>query len=314
MQETFNNNHLDNLHSELDLLEIFSVLFRGKWKIISLTAFISIIGVVYSLSLPNIYVSKTILAPANASSGISGALGRYAGLAGFAGLAVPSAGGESNSAKATLKIKSLNFFENNILPNIFLPDLMAVESWSLPNSLVYDESIYNNNTNTWIVDPSNPNKKEPSAQSSFSRFIGNHLNLSQDKKNGFITLTIKHQSPFLAKEWAELVVDQINTLYRKKDKSESEKAVRYLNQKIEITNLSETKEAIAELLKEETKKLALIEAKQSYVFDYVDPPSVMETKSEPDRAFICILFALIGGMLSVLLVLIEHYFFKKTKE
>ena len=77
-----------------------------------------------------------------------------------------------------------------------------------------------------------------------------------------------------------------------------------------MTNLSEVKEAISQLLQEETKKLALIEANQLYVFDYIDPPAVMEKKSEPNRAFIVIFSALLGGMLSVILVLIKHYFFR----
>ena len=74
-----------------------------------------------------------------------------------------------------------------------------------------------------------------------------------------------------------------------------------------MTSLSEVKLVIAQLLQEETKKLTLIEANQSYVFDYIDPPAVMENKSEPSRAFICILSALIGGILSVVLVLLKHY-------
>ena len=74
-----------------------------------------------------------------------------------------------------------------------------------------------------------------------------------------------------------------------------------------MTILTEIKEALAELLQEETKKLTLIEANQYYVFDYIDPPAVMEEKSEPNRALICILSALLGGLLSILIVLIRHY-------
>ena len=93
-----------------------------------------------------------------------------------------------------------------------------------------------------------------------------------------------------------------------KDKSESEKAVRYLNEQITMTNLSEVKVAVSKLLQEETKKLALIEAKQFYVFEYIDPPAVMERKSEPQRALILLLSILLGGMLSVIYVLVKKYF------
>jgi len=312
MQEAHSNKHPNDFDDEIDLRELFYVLLEGKWIIVSLTAFVSIIGVIYSLLLPNIYESKAMLVPVNSSSGISGALGSYSGLAGLAGISLPSDGDEGNSAKAIQKISSLSFFENNILTNINLPDLMAVKSWnSKTNTLAFDDSIYDTNTNTWIRDFSYPQQQIPSAQESFEVFNTEHLSLSEDNKSGFITLSIKHQSPFIAKQWAELVINEVNAFYRQKDKSESEKAVSYLNQQISMTGLSEIKEALAQLLQEETKKLTLIEANQYYVFDYIDPPAVMEEKAEPKRALICIISALLGGMLSILFVLIRHYAIKQ---
>ena len=77
-----------------------------------------------------------------------------------------------------------------------------------------------------------------------------------------------------------------------------------------MTGLSEIKQVIAKLLQEETKKLTLIEL-IAYVFDYIDPPVVMEKKSEPNRAFICILSALIGGIFSFLIVFLGIIGFKK---
>jgi hypothetical protein len=312
MQEAHSNKHPNDFDDEIDLRELFYVLLEGKWIIVSLTAFVSIIGVIFSLSLPNIYQSNTILFPVNSSSGISGALGSYSGLAGLAGISLPSGGDEGNSAKAIQKISSLSFFENNLLPNIYLPDLMAVKSWnSKTNTLTFDESIYDINSNTWIRDYSHPKQQIPSSQESYEVFTTEHLNLSEDKKSGFITLSIKHKSPFIAKQWVELVINEVNAFYRQKDKLESEKAVSYLNQQISITSLSEIKQVIAQLLQEETKKLTLIEANQYYVFDYIDPPAVMEKQTEPKRALICILSALLGGMLSIVLVLIRYYAIKQ---
>jgi hypothetical protein len=311
MQEAHSNKHPNNFDDEIDLRELFYVLSEGKWIIFSLTAFVSIVGVIYSLLLPNIYESKAMLVPVNSSSGISGALGSYSGLAGLAGISLPSGGDQGNSAKAIQKISSLSFFEKNILPNIHLPDLMAIGSWnSKTNIVAFDENIYDTSSNTWIRDYSYPQQQIPSAQESYE-FFKQNLGLSDDKKSGFITLSIKHQSPFVAKQWVELVVNEVNAFYRQKDKIESEKAVSYLNQQISMTGLSEIKQVLAQLLQEETKKLTLIEANQFYVFDYIDPPAVMEQKSEPKRSLICVLSALLGGMLSILLVLIRYYVFKE---
>lgn len=303
-----NINNLINIDDEIDLRELFTVLFQGKWIIIFITFIVSLGGMLYSLQLPNIYHSKALIVPVDSSSGVSGSLGAYSGIAGLAGISLPPSSGETNSAKAIVKLSSLSFFEKNILPYIFLPNLLAVDSWdSKTNTLTYNKNIYDEISNKWVR---YSDKQIPSAQESFRLFVSEHLEISEDKKTGFITLAIKHQSPFIAKKWAELAINEINTFYRQKDRLESEKAVSYLNQQIAMTSLAEIKLVIAELLQKETQKLALIQANQSYVFDYIDPPAVMERKSEPARAIICILSLILGAMLSIFIVLTKHYAFK----
>ena len=262
--------------------------------------------------MPNIYESKALLVPVDSSSSIAGARGGYSSLAVMAGLNLSTVGDEGNSQKAINKISSLSFFENNILPNIYLPDLMALQSWDFrTNKVAYDKSIYDTNSKTWTRDYSYPQQQTPSAQESFKVFIDEHLLLSEDKKSGFITLSISHQSPFIAKQWVELIVNEVNSFYRQKDKLESEKAVTYLNQQILLTGLSEIKVVLAQLLQEETKKLTLVEANQYYVFDYIDPPAVMEKKSKPKRVLISMLGFLFGGMIGIIIVLIRQYVFSK---
>ena len=305
------NNQLNENHDrEVDLLEILHLLIQGKWIILSVTAFFSIIGVIYSLLLPNIYSAQAVLAPVDSSSGISGALKDYGGLASLAGIRVPS-GSDEKSTKAIKKLSSLSFFENNVLPYIFLPNLMAVKSWNpQENKLIYDDSIYIETTNTWVDSTFIGNKKMPSAQDGFKVFTEEHLSVGEERKTGFVTLEIKHQSPFVAKQWTELMINQINAFYRQKDKLESEKAVSYLNQQIALSNLQEVKEAFADLIQQETQKLTLVEAKNSYVFEYIDPPAVMERKSEPRRSLIVILSTLIGGILGIIFVLVNVYVLK----
>ena len=119
---------------------------------------------------------------------------------------------------------------------------------------------------------------------------------------------MKHQSPHIAQKWTEMIIDQINSFYRNKDRAEAEKAVNYLNQQISNTNYSEIKQVMAELLKQEIQKLTLIEANDAYVFDYIDPPVVMEKKSEPGRAFIVVLSSFLGLMMSIFLTFINFTF------
>ncbi len=305
-----NEPHLiENFEDEIDLLQLFKVLLDGKWIILSVTTITSILAVIYSLSLPNIYESRILLVPNEANSRPS-LLQNYSSLANIAGVSLPSEKSEGNSFKAIRKLNSLSFFESNILPNIFLPDLMAFDSWnSEKNTINYKNEIYNKSSNSWVRDFSYPQKQIPSAQESFNKFQADHVSISEEKKNNFVTISVKHQSPYVAKEWAELLTEQINYFYREKDREEAEKAVNYLNMQIARTNLSEIKQVIAALLQQETQKLTLIEANEFYVYEYIDPPAVMEKKSEPSRALICIIGALLGGFLSILTVMLRHYTF-----
>ena len=300
---------IENFEDEIDLVQIFKVLFEGKWIIFSVTTVASILAVIYSLSLPNIYESKILLVPNEANSRPS-LLQNYSSLANIAGVSLPSENNEGNSFKAIRKLYSLSFFESNILPNIFLPDLMAFDSWNSGKNINnYKNDIYDLSSNSWVRDYSYPQKQIPSAQESFDKFQAEHVSISEEKKNNFVTIKVKHQSPYVAKEWAELLTNQINYFYREKDREEAEKAVNYLNTQIAKTNLSEIKQVIAALLQQETQKLTLIEANEFYVYEFIDPPAVMETKSEPSRAIICILGAILGGILSILTVMLRHYVF-----
>ena len=80
----------------------------------------------------------------------------------------------------------------------------------------------------------------------------------------------------------------------------------YLNIQMAQTSFAEIKLVIAQLLQQKMQQLALVEANNFYVFDYIDPPAVMEQKSEPGRALICIIGAFLGAFLSIIIVLFRH--------
>lgn len=310
MQKIEDNKHSINFDDAIDLKELFFILVQGKWIIASMTAFFSIVGIIYSLSLPNIYESKALLAPVDESSSLmsGGVLSEYSGLAGLAGISLTGGDNSSNSKKAIEVMSSLSFFENYIMPKIFLPNLMAVEYWDEKNNKIfYDESIFKKNSNTWVRDASYPKKLIPSAQESFTVFKNDHFNLSEDNETGYVTLSVKHQSPILAKQWVEMIFREVNTFYRQKDKSQSEKAVTFLNKQMAANSLSEIRQVTASLLQKEIQKLTLVEANNDYVFEYIYPPSIMENKSDPKRTLIVILFFLLGGVLSIFLVLVRFY-------
>ena len=170
---------------------------------------------------------------------------------------------------------------------------MAVDSWDKDtNLLIYDEDIYNETSKIWVRDFKYPQTQVPSAQESFEVFI-EHLLVTEDQDSEFVTISVKHESPLIAQEWTELVVDQLNNYFRSKDKVEAEIAVSYLKEEIAKTNFTEVKQVIAELLQGRTQQLSLIEVGEYYVFAYIDPPVVMEKNlSLLDQLFVLFLHLL----------------------
>lgn len=304
------SNHDNNNFDEIDFKELFSTLWESKTFILSTTSIFALLAMLYSLSLPNIYQSNALLNPVEASGQMSNGLGDYSTIANLTGLNLSTTNTDSNAAKALKKINTLSFFVENILPNIFLPDLIALDSWDPAiNKIIYNKDIYNDELKSWVQD-SKTKLAITSPQSAYLVFLQNNLVFSSDLETGFITIGIKHQSPYIAKEWTEIIVDQLNDFFRKKDKLEAQTSINFLNQQMAKTNFTEIKEVIAQLIQNKTQQLALVESGKFYVFEYLDPPAVMERRSEPSRAIITILGTIIGGFFGFFIVILRKYSFK----
>ena len=290
----------ETMEDEINFLDMYRIIWKGKWVVFSSTILITLLAILYSLSLPNIYQSSAILSPNEKQNSMSAALENYSGLASLAGVNIPTQANVDNASNAIVKMVTFSFFEDNLLPNIYLPNLLSVKSWNhQKNELIYDGDIYDKANEKWVRDFSYPQKQIPSARESFETFHEGNFSISEDKKTGFVTVSMKHYSPYIAKEWAQLIVNQINIFYSEKDRKQAEKSIDFLNTKIIDANFSEIKDLMAQLLKQEIQKLTLLEANKNYVFEFIDPPSVQEEKIEPQRALICIFGFFIGVFIGI---------------
>tara|TARA_B100000886_G_C20371894_1_gene469985 strand:+ start:79 stop:1023 length:945 start_codon:yes stop_codon:yes gene_type:complete len=297
---------------EIDLKELFSVLWSSKYPIAGVTFVFLLATIIYSLYQPNFYQSSALLSPIEEQNDISAAMKSYNNLANFAGINLPSQTSISKSQKALDKLGSLSFFTENILPNIFLPDLMAVDSWDpKSNNISYNSNDFSNEKQLWVREYKFPQTQVPSAQESYKVFK-ERLTVVEDSDSGFITVSIKHQSPYIAKAWTELLISEINSFFRIKDQAEAQLAIDFLNAQIAQTNFKEVKQVIAQLLQQKTQQLSIIEVSDFYVFEYIDPPAVMEEKYEPKRLLMLIIGTLLGLSFGLIVSLIRYYFFQRT--
>ena len=69
-----------------------------------------------------------------------------------------------------------------------------------------------------------------------------------------------------------------------------------------------------QLIEEQTKNMMLTMVKKEYVFKTIDPAQVPDTKARPKRALIVVLGTMLGGVLSLFIVLIRYFFNKKSND
>lgn len=281
---------------------ITSQLWKKKVFIFLITLVFSLFGAFYSYSLPNIYISKTILAPNIPQQSQSASLGQLGGLASFAGINLGNSGTDEYEI-AIQKLTTLNFFESEILPKIHLPDLVAVNAW-LPkeNKVDYKKDIYNQDSG-WVGKYKLNDGDSFNVQEAHRIFLEKNLIIEQNNENSFVIIKIEHQSPYIAKEWVDITVNAINDTMRDDQRKRSNTSLNFLNQQITSTNLTEIKQELSLLIKSEIEKLMFIESHEDYIFKVVEPAYVPDLKSKPQRFIILVLTAFFGLLCSCFYIL-----------
>ena len=287
---------------EIDLIELWNVIWSSKKIIIFTTVLFTIIAIFYALAQPNQYKSTVVLAPVESEGGgLGGLAAQYGGLAAMAGINLGGGGG--NQVDQALEIAtSWPFIETFINKYTLAPKILAVDQWNLESGkLTFDNDIYNAETNKWLVE-----EKGHSSWKSYKAFK-TMLSISQDKKTSFINITIETISPILSHRWAELLVKELNQHFQYLAIKQSQKNIDFLNNKILETSVAEMRSVFYALIEEQTKTLMLASLNEEYLLKTVIPAKVAEEKSKPKRSLIVVLGCLLGGMLSVMLVLVLHF-------
>lgn len=295
------SNEVKKFDDEIDLGQLFSIIWDKKFLIGSFTAIAALFSVIYALYLPNIYTSSSLLAPTSQDESLSSQLGGLSGLAGLAGVSLPS-GTITNSQLAVKRIESFEFFSKYFLPNIKLENLTAVKEWNSQNNTIsYNDSDFDSKTNKWIKSESGP-----SAQKAFKEYK-KVLNISQEELTGLVYLSIEHKSPYIAKKWVDIIIYNINESMREIDIQDAQNSIDFLKESNQSVSIQSIKEVVSKLLERQMQTLMLASSNKAYVLKTINSPIVPEEKSGPSRALICILGTFLGGILSILFVLSQNF-------
>jgi uncharacterized protein involved in exopolysaccharide biosynthesis len=306
---SLNNEDFDKLNEvineDIDLSQLIKLIWNGKRLIILITVLFALIAVYYALSLNNVYESKAILTTTESSTNIP-SLGGLSGIAAMTGIALPSVG-EDKATIALETIKSRVFLKHLIATRDILPSLLAAKSYNhQSNKIIFDPEVYDENDKLWMDSKLKNQKIGPSYITAHDTYL-DLLKIDQDKFTNLISISMEHVSPVFAKEFLELIIEEINEILRNQDLQESSNAINFLTSEIPKSSLVTMKDALNQLVHSKLEMQMMAKISTDYALKIIEPPFVPEKKSKPNRARICILMTLFGGLLAVLLVFIRHY-------
>ncbi|QFU25360.1 LPS O-antigen length regulator [Shewanella eurypsychrophilus] len=290
---------------EVDLKEVFTALWKGKWLIIVMTALFAVSGVFYALSQPNTYKAEVVMASANkdGQSGLAGMAAQFGGIASLAGINIGGGAGADETVLVLATLKSRQFINHFITKHDLLVPLMASDHWDMDSGKLFlDGSLYDEQDQKWIRDVPEGFSIVPTAWEAYKVFT-EIMTVNKEKETGLVTLSIIHHSPIVAQQWAQLLVADLNLWMKNKSINESSHNIEYLNKQLDKTSVAEMKTVFYQLIEEQTKNLMLAEVEDEFSFKTIDPAVIPEEKVGPKRALICILAVFLGGLFSIILIL-----------
>jgi uncharacterized protein involved in exopolysaccharide biosynthesis len=261
-----------------------SALLRDLWiarRLIALVIVVcSLAGAAYAFIAPTWYRAEVSLYPAGRRS-ISGALGQLSALAGITGVTLP--GSEGSEPVAVLKSKSL--IRDFIVDQDLLPVLF--------------QNRWNASTRSWSVAA----RKVPDLRDGVRYFDENIRTVSEDKKSGLVTLSIRWHDPELAARWANMLAQRLNARVRAKAISEAQSSIEYLQKEMLQTPVVSLQQSIGRVLEGQMESMSLARSNEEFAFKVVDVAVPPKFRDSPKRVLIIVLSALGGFALGVLIVL-----------
>lgn len=280
---TIFNNHEEY---EIELIELFRTLLSHKILILTVSTLISFGAYIYALSLPDMYTAEITLSPSGSSNNIPSTLKALGGLASLAGI-TPSGGSKTETSIAILKSRSfiMEFIKkNNLMPILFDYNQGDKELNAMP---------------------------PPTLQKGYAKFNKDILSISQDKKTGLIIIKITWSDPTLAADWANMLINQVNSFIKKNTIDEANLSIAYLKAQIKDTSEVNIQELLYRLIEKELQTAKLASVKKDYAFKILDPALIPEAKSAPNRVRYLIYGVILGFFVSMVFIFCKALFIKQ---
>ena len=296
---------------DIDLGELFRVLWGRKIAIVIVTAIFTAGSLMIAVNLTDYYRSSTILKIEELDSkGMQVQSRGNAAIARMAGITM--GGGDVDKALLALEtIRSRVFLKHLMSFEGVTPALGAAIAFDKENqTMIYDTSAYNPETKTWIGDSPDSPGSPPTSQKLLRNYKVNVVQAWHDMASGtrYVHLSVTHVSPIFAKRLMDLVIHEYNEGERKRVIAESEASLKFLENELTKTSFLELKHSINQLMQNQLEIQMAARIKEDYILRAIEPPFQPEVKYWPKKWLVVLLGALAGGFLSVAWIVVFNFF------
>ena len=284
---------------ELDLLSALKLMWKFKYLTLLGTLLSAGFSVWIALSIPNKYssIAKLTLAEQDKTSSLASMAGGLGSLASMAGVNLGGKTDKSFYYSELLKSKAfiLPFIEKYELA----PALIAANGWDISSKeLKFDPEVYDVDNKAWTRKVVYPFTNPPSDWELYEAFR-RVVSFEYEKKSSLITVRANFYSPYFTRDVVTNLILEFNEKVRSEDIAEAQKSIAYLEKEIAKNNIVELNQLSYNLITENKKTLMLANIRDEYALKTIEPAIVVERKSGPKRAMICVGITLFGALLFI---------------
>ena len=305
---------------EIDLLELWNIIWKGKWFIMGFSLVCTLAAVYVSLYiLPVIYKSDLVLQPMqNDNSTMS----KLSGLIGNLPLPINLNKGGNKSANIVAFLKSRNLKTRlikkyNLLPRIY-------------------KDIWDSEKQKWVVDEP---EAEPTVVTALQQNIMNSFfQVNQDMKTSLIRISWIDQEPEFAAKMLNNVVKELTYYLDNEYETDAKRERQFIDKQLKQSNKEleywenqvpsqkltlakiQRERLVAQTIYAELRKqleLAKIsESRELISFKILDNSFIPEKKYKPKRSMICLLTLIVAGFSSIFIIFFVNFIsnIKKKKK
>lgn len=300
---------------EINLLDLWNILWQGKWFVILFSFICTSIAVYVTLFvLPETYKSTAVLQPTDSDSS-----NRLSGLAASLPIPINIPGGSDKSQNIMAFLNSRTLKQRLIKKYNLLPRLY--------------KNMWNPATESWQVET--PQEIPTVVKALQSGIMSNILQTNQDQQTGLITVGWVDEDPAFAKEMVENVIEETHYFleneyetdaqrereFVEKQLAKASKELQYWERQVPTKDLtlSEIKrelvasQAVYTELRKQLELAKITEAKQVIRFKVLDPPFTPEQRFKPKRSMICALTMIASGFFAVFLIFFRQFIVNQQK-